>query len=203
MNTPLLIINPAAPEPERIVQAAEVLLAGQFVILPTDTVYGVGLLASDTASPDRLFEGKRRQRDKGIPLLVASADELARLGRDVPEHARKLASRHWPGALTLVVRASDEVPGEFVAADGSIALRMPANDIARALLKAVGMPVACSSANLSGLAPACSVQQLDPLLRAAAALVIDGGSLSGGVASTVVSCLEDEPRVLRPGPVAI
>jgi tRNA threonylcarbamoyl adenosine modification protein (Sua5/YciO/YrdC/YwlC family) len=202
----------------------------------------VGLLVSDTANPDLLFQGKQRPRDKSVPLLVASVDDLTCFGRDVPEYAEKLASRHWPGALTLVVQASAAVPEKFVATDGSIALRMPAHNIALALLKALGMPVACSSANLSGKAAARSVEQLDPELCRAAALVIDGGSLEesilssdlsstglksspnvelsssaqdslnrslsdgslgGGVASTVVSCLQVEPRVLRPGPITI
>ena len=202
-NTPILSIDTETPEPELIGQAVSVLAAGDMLIVPTDTVYGIGLLASDSAKPDRLFASKHRPAAKSIPLLVASTEDLQNYGCNLPAYARELASRHWPGALTLVIQASDKVPKQFVASDGSVALRMPDSTIILALLASAEAPIACSSANLSGNAPALSVFELDADLMDSADLIIDGGTLTGGAASAVVSCLQAEPQVLRPGPVTI
>lgn len=202
-SAPVLAIHPTTPEPERIEQAVKELSAGRILVIPTDTVYGIAQLVTATAQPSALKEAKQRPEEKSIPLLVARVDDLVCYGSEVPSYAKKLAAEHWPGALTLVVRASKRLPRHFVAEDGSIALRMPADTITLALLKALPAPLACSSANLSGKAPATSLDELDPLIAKQVSLIIDGGSLSGGVASTVVSCLQADPRVLRPGPVTL
>lgn len=203
LPAPILAINPVAPESEYIGQAASVLTGGDALILPTDTVYGIAVLVSDAIDPGLLFACKQRPREKSIPLLVSSQRDLSAFGSAVPDYAEELATLHWPGALTLVVRASEAVPEQFVAPDGSIALRMPANEIALDLLRAVGAPLATSSANLSGKPPALSAGELDPELARSVALIIDGGSLTGGVPSTVVSCLEGVPKVLRVGAVPL
>jgi L-threonylcarbamoyladenylate synthase len=192
-------INSQQPQPELIARAAEVARHGAVIVFPTDTVYGVGVVAGAGCTPQALFEIKGRDSDKAIPWLVADASVLERYGEGVPEFARKLACEHWPGALTLIVRASASVPAAFTAQDGSIALRAPAHPIARALLAALGSPLAATSANRQGDAPATSLESLDSRLASAAALVIDGGPTPGPVPSTVVSCLEDTPRILREG----
>ena len=203
MNTPVLNINSIVPEPGLIKQAADALVTGKILILPTDTVYGIAQLVSREASPVELKRIKQRPEEKSIPILIARPSGLQRYSSGLPVYAKELAVRHWPGALTLVVRASDEIPPAYVADDGSVALRMPAHNITLALLEACGTLLACTSANLSGEAPAVQLSELDPLLIQQADLVIDGGMLSGGVASTVVSCLGEEPLVLRPGPVTL
>jgi L-threonylcarbamoyladenylate synthase len=194
-------INPKRPEPQLIAQATHVARGGKVIVFPTDTVYGVGVAAGAGFTPRALFELKGRDPDKAIPWLVSDAGALERYGEGVPTYALELARGHWPGALTLVVRASALVPRAFVARDGSIALRAPANPIARALLAALRAPLATTSANRQGDAPATSLASLDPRLMdvAAVALVIDGGATPGAVPSTIVSCLDGEPRVLREG----
>jgi tRNA threonylcarbamoyl adenosine modification protein (Sua5/YciO/YrdC/YwlC family) len=202
-ETPVLVSVADALETPLIQSAAEKLLAQDILVIPTDTVYGIAQIVSPATSPAGLMQIKQRPQEKNIPLLVSSIQDLERYGSNLPDYAKELAARHWPGALTLVVRASQEIPHSFVGEDGSVALRMPAHPVTLALLKAIKAPLACSSANLSGKAPATALSELDPLIAHRVALIIDGGSLSGGVASTVVSCLGDEPLVLRPGPVAL
>ncbi len=200
---PLLTLDPLAPDSKLIEEAAEELRAGHILVIPTDTVYGIAQIASDATRPENLRSVKQRPEEKSIPLLIANRHDLEHYSKELPSYARELAARHWPGALTLVVRASDRLPQQFVAEDDSIALRMPAHAIALALLEAVAAPLACSSANLSGKAPATDIKELDPQIAQRVSLIVDGGKLSGGVASTVVSCLGAEPCVLRPGPVVL
>jgi len=203
MNTPILSINPHSPEPELIRQAVEALERGEILVIPTDTVYGIAQLVSSTADPEELKKVKDRPGDKNTPLLVSSLSDLERYSNELPAFARELAARHWPGELTLVVPAGAAMPPQFVGEDGSIALRMPACNISLALLNAVEAPLACSSANISGKPPASSLEELDPVVAERVSLIIDGGSLAGGVASTVVCCMTGKPKVLRPGPVSI
>jgi tRNA threonylcarbamoyl adenosine modification protein (Sua5/YciO/YrdC/YwlC family) len=186
-----------------VLKVAKVALGqGRMVIFPTDTVYGIGLLVSQDAQPKRLFAAKQRAKDKPVALLMSKPQELAVYGRDVPPYAHALAAQHWPGALTLVVKAADNVPRQFCAADGSVALRVPNSGIALGLLRQVDGVIATSSANISGESPAMSITDLDSRLMAQAALIIDGGCLTG-CPSTLISCLEAQPRILRQGRVSI
>jgi len=203
MSTPILSINPASPEPELIEQAARALNLGQIMVIPTDTVYGIAQLVTPTADPEELKKIKERPGEKNIPLLVASLSDLERYGTELPAFAKELAAKHWPGELTLVVRASSAMPAQFIGEDGSVALRVPACNITLALLDAVKSPLACSSANISGKPPATSLEELDPLVAERVSLIVDGGSLLGGVPSTVVCCLNEQPKLLRPGPVRV
>jgi L-threonylcarbamoyladenylate synthase len=159
-----MYINPGQPEPKLIAQAVDIARSGAVIVFPTDTVYGVGVAAGPGFTPEALFELKGRDRDKAIPWLVSDVRALERYGEELPAYAFELARRHWPGALTLVVRASASVPLAFVARDGSIALRAPSNPIALALLAALGAPLATTSANRQGDAPATSLASLDPRL---------------------------------------
>lgn len=185
-----------------IARTVEVVQSGAVVIFPTDTVYGAGVAARTGFAPQALFELKGRDPDKAIPLLVADASALERYGEELPAFAFKLACEHWPGALTLIVRASALVPLAFVAQNGSVALRVPAHPIARALLVALGSPLATTSANRQGDEPATSFASLDPRLVSAVGLVVDGGPTPGVASSTIVSCLDDKPRVLREGAIS-
>jgi tRNA threonylcarbamoyl adenosine modification protein (Sua5/YciO/YrdC/YwlC family) len=181
--------------------ALEALQAGHCLVLPTDTVYGLGLLATVNAQPERLFQLKQRPPEKGIPLLIGSCEELELYGRRVPAYAQELARKHWPGALTLVVLASEAVPPQFVSPDGSVALRVPAHPLALALIRAAGVPLAMTSANRSGQPPVHALEQVDEALLAGVAQRVDGGTLPDAPASTVVSCLDAAPVVLRQGAI--
>ena len=202
-QTPVVSINPCKIEEEFVEQAASALKEGSIVIFPTDTVYGIGMLATPEVDPRVLFASKNRPENKNLPLLIANLKTFDLMSADTPQYAKELAMDHWPGPLTLVVKASDAVPEQLRAPDGSIALRIPAHDVTLALLKAAGTPIITSSANMSGEEPAHSVPELAEELKRSVDLIIDGGDLPGGAASTVVSCLEEEPHVLRPGPITL
>jgi L-threonylcarbamoyladenylate synthase len=194
-----LRINAERPEPHLIAHAARIAGSGVPIAFPTDTVYGIGVAALKAATPAGLFDLKERDATKAIPWLVADARALELYAQDVYDYVFSLAQRHWPGALTLVVRASAAVPKAFRGLDGTIALRAPGCPLTRALIDSLGVPLATSSANRQGEAPATSAAGIDPRLAARLALVIDGGPTPGAVPSTVLSCLRASPCVLREG----
>ncbi len=150
----------------------------------------------------RTFQIKRRELSQTLPWLIADASDLDRFGADVPAWARPLAERLWPGALTLVVRASEAVPAEYVRSlDHTIALRLPDSNLVRALARGVGCPLAITSANVHGQEAATSATDLDERLLASADLVFDAGAAPIAVNSTIVDCTGAEPRILREGAI--
>ena len=193
-------VNPDGPT---VARAAATLRDGGVVVLPTDSVYGICCAATPgNPAHERIFDIKRRDRAQTLPWFVADVDDLARYGLDVSARALRLAERLWPGALTIVVRASAEVPPEYAQpGDGgaTIALRVPASDLDRAVVRALGVPLAQTSANTHGAPAATSGSGLDPAIVAAADLVLDAGPAPVGVASTIVDATSDELRILRAG----
>lgn len=191
------------PTPRSLDEAASALKRGEAVIFPTETVYGLGVSVEAVAGPDVLYSLKERDRGKPISWLVAGCDDLDRYGAHVPDLARKLARAYWPGALTLIVEASDAVPPAFRSAAGSIGLRMPDSATALALIEAVGCPLATTSANPSGEAAPGAIDALDPQLaaRVNAVLADEADDDKSGVASTVIDCTGDAPRIVREGAV--
>lgn len=183
-------------------EAAARLRAGGAAIFPTDTVYGLGVAVFHAPSPAALFELKGRPAGKPVAWLVGEAGDLTRFGADVPPYARRLAEDFWPGALTLVVRASEAVPAAFVSAEGTVGLRMPASPEARALVRAAG-PLATTSANLSGAPSAERFEDVDARLARAVGCAVRTDAPLTGVASTVVDCTRPAPRVLRQGGVVL
>lgn len=181
-------------------EAAAALRAGKPAIFPTDTVFGLGVAVNYAPSPAELYQLKQRTDDKPIAWLVGTIDDLARYGKNVSAEALELARAHWPGALTLIVEASDEVPPAYRSAAGTIALRVPNDAIARTLIEQVG-PLATTSANISGEpAPTCT-DELSPALTARVAAV--AGEALGGHASAVVDCTQTPVRVVRQGAIAL
>ncbi len=152
-------------------KAVEILLAGHPLIFPTDTVVGLGVAVEHASGPEALYRAKSRDAGKPIAWLVGGADALATYGRDVPEYARGLAKTFWPGALTLVVNASDNVSAAFRSSDGSIGLRMPDSGIALALIEAAKSPLATTSANLSGKPAASLTGDVDPAIAGSVAVL--------------------------------
>lgn len=198
-------VVPLARLSDSIAVTASVLKKGQPAIFPTETVYGLGVSIRHAASPDILYGLKRREKAKPISWLVSQQDDLARFGRCVPEFAFVLARTFWPGPLTLIVKASDEVPEAFRSSTDTIGLRMPNNACALELINAVGCPLATTSANVSGKRPAGSFDDLDAgLCSQVSAVLSDGedGSKSG-IASTVVDCTQDHPVIVREGAITI
>ncbi len=194
-------IDPENPSAEVVNLAATVLLDGGIVVFPTETVYGIGALADSKFGPHEIFEVKARPANLPIPLLVETEDALDTWGADVPEYAHRLAQAYWPGAVTLVVKASERVPKDFRAPDGTIGLRSPNHEVVRELLAATGGPIFTTSANTHGNPPPGAFAEVEERIIAHADLSLDGGETEHQVASTVVLCTGDEPAVVREGAV--
>lgn len=190
-----------APDPCTIDQAARVLIAGGPVVFPTDTVFGLGVSVEHAATPAVLYQLKGRDEGKPIAWLVSGVDDLSRYGADVPPLAFDLARAWWPGALTLIVKASSAVPAAFQSAEGTIGLRTPDNPTAMQLIRAVGCPLSTTSANLSGLPATGDAAQLDPALTAKVQAVVLDSEPRSGKASTVIDCTKGVPKVLRAGAI--
>jgi tRNA threonylcarbamoyl adenosine modification protein (Sua5/YciO/YrdC/YwlC family) len=186
-----------------ITRAAEVIRAGELVVFPTDTVYG---LAADAFSPDavqRLLDAKNRGRAMPSPVLAATAAQAFALASSVPEGAQALAEAFWPGALTLVLPVRPELGLNLGDKSDTIAVRVPDDRFARDLLSATG-PLAVSSANLSGEPSATDCARAREMLGDTVALYLDGGVVSGGVASSIVDFSRGESGVLqRAGAISV
>ena len=182
-------------------EAAELLRHGHLVVLPTDTVYGVGAIAFNAIAVNRLYRVKQRPYQKGIPVLLADFDDLEKVTRHVPEIAWRYIERFWPGPLTLIVPKSSNLPTAISPNEG-IAVRIPDNDVARALIRTAGGALAVTSANRSGHPPAQTASQALIELGGWVAAVLDGGPSPMSVASTIVSCLGSHPEIVREGPLS-
>ena len=194
---------------EALERAAAHVQGGGLLVVPTDTVYGIGALASDPAAVARLLAAKGRGRQMPPPVLVAGPDQLAGVVADIPSAARALIETFWPGALTLVLTAAPDLGWDLGETGGTIAVRMPDHPLALSLLRVTG-PMAVTSANRTGEPPAtdaASARAAFPgRVRDAAEdtdiLVLDGGPAPGPAPSTIVSLASGHalaPRVLRDG----
>ena len=192
----------ASSDPLAIPLALETLRRGGLAAFPTDTVYGVGVLAFDGAAIDRLFGAKGHDASKAIAVLLGSADDLTQVASEMGETARRLAQRFWPGPLTLVVPRQPYLPANLSPLP-TIGVRMPDHPLALALLRQAG-PLAVTSANRSGEASPRRAQEVLDQLGGRIDLLIDGGETPGGAASTVVDCTHgDDIALLRPGPISL
>jgi tRNA threonylcarbamoyl adenosine modification protein (Sua5/YciO/YrdC/YwlC family) len=182
--------------------AAAAIARGELVLLPTDTVYGVGADAFSPAAVGGLLAAKNRGRAMPVPVLIGEAATLAGLTVRVPRMASRLAEAFWPGGLTLVVEHAPSLAWDLGDAAGTVAVRLPDDDVARDLLRRTG-PLAVSSANRSGRPAATTAQEAAAQLGEHAAVVLDGGPRAGSAASTIVDCTGSVPRVLRVGAVSV
>jgi L-threonylcarbamoyladenylate synthase len=186
---------------ETIQTALEILRKGGLVAFPTDTVYGVGALAFDGKAVESIYPAKDRPIEKAIPVLIADAADMEKVGMDIPDVAYQLAARFWPGPLTCIVPKRPTLP-ESVSATNTVGVRVPDHEVARALLRAAG-PMAVTSANISGQPSPSTAQEVLAQLGGRIDLIIDGGITRGGVPSTLVDCTEKELKILREGPISL
>ena len=184
-----------------IAAAAEAVRRGEVVVLPTDTVYGVGVDAFASNAVAAVLAVKGRGREMPLPVLVPSPQTVDGLAADVPGYARDLIHAFWPGPLTLVLRAQSSLMWDLGETNGTVALRMPQNDTALKLLNEVG-PMAVTSANISGQPAATTILDAATQLGSAVSVYLDAGPSAGGLASTILDCTDEAPVILRAGAVS-
>lgn len=182
--------------------ATEAVRRGELVVLPTDTVYGIG---ADAFSPDAvagLLAAKGRGRQMPPPVLVGSVSAATALIEDLENIGRRMIEEFWPGGLTLVCRASRSLTWDLGETKGTVAVRMPMHPLALDLLRDTG-PMAVTSANISGSPAAITADEAEEQLGGSVAVILDGGPATGGVASTIVDVTGMMPRLLRAGVVSV
>ncbi len=181
-----------------LLAAARAVREGQLVVLPTDTVYGVGADAFNAEAVTALLAAKGRGREMPPPVLVPNERTVDGLAREVPAYVRALIGRFWPGALTVVLTSQPSLSWDLGETNGTVAIRMPDNEVALSLLGDVG-PMAVTSANLTGSPAARTATEAQEQLGAAVAVYLDAGEATGTAASTILDCTGDAPRTLREG----
>ncbi|MDO5091989.1 MAG: L-threonylcarbamoyladenylate synthase [Propionibacteriaceae bacterium] len=183
--------------------AREAVAAGECIVLPTDTVYGIGAAAFDAQAVAKLLAAKQRGREMPPPVLIAESSMLRALVSAVPDAARDLVDRFWPGALTIILHAQRSLPLDLGDAQGTVAIRVPDLGQTRSLLRRTG-PLAVSSANVSGRPAATTVDAAYKMLGDSVAVYLDAGSAAGGEASTIVDfTVDDHGHVLRQGAIGV
>ena len=184
-----------------IASAVSAAKGGRLVVLPTDTVYGIGADAFDNAAVAALLAAKGRGRDMPVPVLVGSWTTIDGLVYTVPAAARELIRAFWPGALSLVVHQAPSLQWDLGDANGTVMLRMPLHPVAIDVLRQVG-PMAVSSANISGHPPAVTANDARDQLGERVEVYLDGGPAAQQAASTIVDLTGPQPKILRQGPVS-
>src|SRR5574341_279088 len=182
-----------------IEQAVAVLRAGGLVAFPTETVYGLGADASNAAAVRKIFEAKRRPAAHPLIVHLADAVQLANWAREVPEHARRLARKFWPGPLTLILKRAPRVSDVVTGGQETVAVRVPLHPVSQQLLARFGSGVAAPSANRHGRVSATTAEHVRREFGAEVNCVLDGGEARIGIESAIVDLSGVRPVLLRPG----
>ena len=181
-----------------IARAAEALRSARLVVVPTDTVYGLAADAFDAEATGRIFAAKDRARSHPLPVLVRTQKQLPALTTATGELLDRLVAAYWPGPLTIVLPAQPQLRWDLGANDGTVAVRMPLDEVALELIRSLG-PLAVTSANRSGRPPGATAEDARAQLGEAVDVYLDDGPREGGVPSTIVDVTRREPRIMREG----
>ncbi len=187
---------------KQVEQAVSILKEGGIVAFPTDTVYGLGASITLSQAVARVYEVKKRPKNRPLPLLLADKSQLGEVAEVVPPVAWLLAEKFLPGGLTMVLFKSRVVPDIVTSSGKTVAVRVPAHPIPIALIKGVGTPITGTSVNLSGKPSALTAEEVYNQLNNKVDLVIDGGKCPGGKESTIVDLTGETPRILREGAIS-
>ena len=179
--------------------AAELIRRGELVAIPTETVYGLGADGLNESAVAKIFEAKGRPQDNPLILHIWDAAQMEQFCHDIPKAAYDLAEAFWPGPLTIVLPARENVPKRTTGGLDTVALRCPDNAVTREIIRLSGVPIAAPSANISGKPSTTTAQHVLHDHDGKIAAVVDGGSCRVGVESTIVDLTEGRPRLLRPG----
>ena len=188
-----------AEDENSIEKAAEILKSGGVAAIPTETVYGLAANALDAEAVKKIFSAKGRPQDNPLIVHIASLDEITPLVEKVDPRIYALAEKYWPGPLTVIMKKSKLIPDEVCAGLDTVAIRMPSHPVARAIIKASGLPLAAPSANKSGRPSPTKAAHVSEDLDGKIDAIVDGGDCTVGVESTVVTLATEPPTLLRPG----
>ncbi len=201
METKHLIVEGKTEKEQVIKEAADLLVKGEVVAIPTETVYGLGANARDEAAVDKIFKAKGRPNDNPLIVHVASKEQLFSLVKNFPTYVEKLIDTFSPGPITYVLESSGKIASNVTAGLSTVGLRIPKNEITLTLLEQTNLPIAAPSANLSGKPSPTTAQHVLEDLDGKIAAVLDGGPANVGVESTVVDCTQEIPVILRLGKI--
>ncbi|MBQ3890153.1 MAG: threonylcarbamoyl-AMP synthase [Lachnospiraceae bacterium] len=199
MNTKIYTLNEENIDTNIIKEAGEVLKKGGLVAFPTETVYGLGGDALNPDSSKKIYAAKGRPSDNPLIVHISNLRALGKIVKDIPSDALKLADKYWPGPLTMIFNKNDVVPKETTGGLETVAVRMPSNKIARALIDASGGYIAAPSANLSGRPSPTVAKYVIEDMDGRIDVILDGGESDVGLESTIVDFTEGKPMILRPG----
>ena len=198
----MLLIKVSEINKEQVLhQALEALKSGGIIAYPTETFYGLGIKFDMEDSLKKLYDIKQRPKDKATPLIIGNKELLPVIAASVNHIAISLMDRFWPGPLTLVFDAKEDI-SEYITADtGKVAVRIPGESFALHLAKITNFPITATSANLSGMPPAKDAEAIMDYFGDEIDLIIDGGPTPGGLPSTIVDTTEEEIKILREGAI--
>ncbi|MGB4437717.1 MAG: L-threonylcarbamoyladenylate synthase [Sedimentibacter sp.] len=199
IQTKIVKMDPDNIDYNIIKEAADIINNGGVVVFPTETVYGIGADALNDVAVDKIFKAKGRPQDNPLIVHIAEFSELYDLAKEVPENAKLLAEKYWPGPLTMIIYKKDILSDKITAGLDTAAIRLPDNKIALALIKASKKPIAAPSANTSGKPSPTEASHVIEDLMGKVDMIIDGGSTYIGVESSVVDMTSEIPMILRPG----
>ncbi|MDF2944760.1 MAG: ywlC [Herbinix sp.] len=199
MKTKVIKLNTEELKAGDLVQAAEILQSGGLVAFPTETVYGLGANALNEEAAHKIYEAKGRPSDNPLIVHIAQVQDIETLAIDIPEKAYQLADVFWPGPLTIILKKKDCVPYSTTGGLDTVAIRLPANQIARNLIAEAGVFVAAPSANISGKPSPTKAEHVIKDMSGKIDMIIDGGMATLGLESTIIDLSGETPMILRPG----
>jgi L-threonylcarbamoyladenylate synthase len=199
MDTKIIVVAAKDIQEADLKEAEEILRAGGLVAFPTETVYGLGANALDENAARKIYEAKGRPSDNPLIIHIARAEDMEALARDIPQQAYRLAEVFWPGPLTIILKKRECVPYQTTGGLDTVAIRLPANRVARNLILKAGIFIAAPSANISGKPSPTIAEHVIGDLSGRIDMIIDGGQATLGLESTIVDLSGEKPMILRPG----
>lgn len=203
IKTRILAVDADRPDAEAIAEAADALARGGLVAFATETVYGLGAIATDSRAVGGIFEAKGRPSFNPLIVHASAIDQARAFAGEWSDAAQRLAEAFWPGPLTIVVPKTPAIPEIVTAGGATVGLRVPAPKVARALIARVGLPVAAPSANRSNRVSPTRAEHVLADLDGRIDLILDSGPTAVGLESTVLNLASDPPKILRPGPIGL